>query len=102
MGPVPNRNRAAAVMSVVTWESTMVTKALSYPASIADRTVLPSFNSSRMRSKMRTLLSTAIPMPRAIPAMPGSVSVARIATKIPTSMMEFRIRAKSAMTPDSL
>jgi hypothetical protein len=51
---------------------------------------------------MRTLLSTAIPIPRAMPAMPGNVSVARIATRTPTSMMEFRIRAKSAMTPDIL
>ena len=38
--------------------------------------VRPSFSSSRKRSKMTTLASTAMPMPSRIPAMPCSVSCA--------------------------
>ena len=42
IGPVPKKNRARAVIRVVTWESTMVQKALPYPASTPERTDLPS------------------------------------------------------------
>ena len=43
---------------------------------MADFTVRPERSSSRMRSKMSTLASTAIPTVRMMPAMPGSVRVA--------------------------
>ena len=43
--------------------------------SIAFLTVLPSVISSRMRAKMITFASTAIPIERMMPAIPGSVSV---------------------------
>ena len=54
----------------------MVKNALLKPASTAATTALPARNSSRMRSKIRTFESTAMPMVRMTPAMPGSVRVA--------------------------
>ena len=46
------------------------------PVSTAGTTAFPARNSSRMRSKIRTLLSTAIPMVRIMPAIPGRVRTA--------------------------
>ena len=46
------------------------------PSSIAGRTVLPWSSSSRMRSKISTFASTAMPIESTKPASPGSVSVA--------------------------
>ena len=102
IGPVPNRKRAKAVIRVVTCASMIVTSARSKPDSTAARTVLPSRSYSRMRSKIRTFVSTPIPMVRAMPAIPGSVSVAPIMARAPTIMMRFRPMAKSASTPQSL
>ena len=49
--------------------------ALANPASIAVRTLFPAPISSRIRAKIIQFASTAIPIPRIIPAIPGSVSV---------------------------
>ena len=76
IGPVPNWNKTTAAMKVVILASTMVLKALAYPASIAARTVFPTRISSRMRSNIKTLASIAIPTVSNIPAIPGSVSAA--------------------------
>ena len=46
IGPLPNWNRTAAVMSVVTCESTIVHHAWSYPALTADLGVRPVRSSS--------------------------------------------------------
>ena len=75
-GPVPNWKRKSAVMTVLTLESMMALIACLKPSSIASRTVLPWPSSSRMRSKISTLASTAMPMESTMPASPGSVSVA--------------------------
>ena len=77
MGPEPNWKRKMAEMTVVKLESKMVTKAFLKPSSIADFTDLPARRSSLILSKMRTLASTAIPMLKIRPAMPGRVRVAR-------------------------
>src|SRR5579864_2087042 len=53
----------------------MEVKARSKPLSIAERTVRPARSSSRIRSKTSTLASTAMPMVKMTPAMPGRVSV---------------------------
>ena len=46
------------------------------PASIATRIDLPEKTSSLKRSKIRMLASTATPIDKIIPAMPGNVIVA--------------------------
>ena len=58
-GPVPNWKRMIAVISVVRLASTIAESAASKPVSTAVRGVFPASTSSRMRSKMRTLASTA-------------------------------------------
>ncbi len=75
-GPVPNKNKNAHETTVVTCVSTIVRNALLNPASSAAATPLPARHSSRTRSKISTLLSTAMPIVKMIPAIPGSVSVA--------------------------
>ena len=77
-GPVPNWNRMAAAMSAVACVSRMVIHTRSKPLLIAARTVLPFRSSSRMRSKMSTLVSTPTPIVRMTPAMPGRVRVAAL------------------------
>jgi hypothetical protein len=71
------------VSSVVRFESTMADMACLKPSSAAVRGTLPALSSSRMRSKIRTLASTAMPMDRMSPAMPGMVSVALNAASPP-------------------
>jgi hypothetical protein len=76
MGPVPNWNRKTAEMMVVRLESKMAVKAREKPWDTALRTPLPTASSSFILSKMRTLASTAMPMARMMPAMPGRVRAA--------------------------
>jgi hypothetical protein len=76
MGPVPNWKRKMAAMMVVTLASRMVRNAREKPDAIELKTLFPCASSSLMRSKTRTLASTAIPMVRMIPAMPGTVRLA--------------------------
>jgi hypothetical protein len=54
-----------------------------------------------MRSKMTTLESTAMPMVRMMPAMPGSVSVAPMADWMPNIRVTLTTRASSANRPNS-
>jgi hypothetical protein len=77
-GPVPNWKRTKAVSSVVSCASTIAESAWPKPSLTATRGLRPAASSSRMRSKISTLASTAMPMERISPAMPGSVSVAPI------------------------
>ena len=79
---VPNRYRTNAATSVVVCASTTVDRAARYPISTATLTDLPLPISSLIRVKMITLESTAIPMDRMIPAIPGSVSTDPIPTMI--------------------
>ena len=55
--------------------STMADMAWVKPSSTAVRVARPAMSSSRMRSKISTLASTAMPIESAKPANPGSVSV---------------------------
>ena len=71
------------------------------PASMAARGVLPTRSSSRMRSKIRMLVSTAMPIVSAMPAMPGSVRVAPNAAMQASRMIRFSTSARSAIGPDS-
>ena len=100
IGPVPKRKSAIAVIKVVTWESTMVQKDLLKPPSTLDFTDFPSEYSSLILSKMRTFASTAIPMERTIPAIPGRVSVAlRTASPVKRKRI-LSTRAVLAIIPD--
>ena len=56
-------------------ESKIALKAFLKPSSIADLTERPLASSSLIRSKISTLASTAIPIVRMIPAIPGKVKV---------------------------
>src|SRR5688572_2370458 len=100
-GPVPNWNRKSAVSAVVTFESMIALIAWRKPSSTASRTLFPAASSSRMRSKMRTFPSTAMPMESTRPARPGSVSVAPNAAR-PLSVRTMYIRSATiASSPAS-
>ena len=90
-GPVPNQTITRATNSVVTFESRIADQALSKPASRAVPSDLPSFSSSRIRSKIRMFASTDIASVSTIPAMPGIVSVA--------PMLAITPRVTSTLTP---
>ena len=85
--PDPRIPSTAAAIRVVTLPSRIAEKAFLYPVWMAVFTETPFAISSRIRAKMITLASTAIPMERIIPAIPGRVSViwyrCRIASTIP-------------------
>ena len=72
------------------------------PALTAACTVLPSCNSSRIRSKIKTFESTAIPSVRIMPAMPGKVNVAPNpgTARSPIRMSKLSARARLAMRPE--
>ena len=59
----------------------------------------PLASSSRMRSKISTLESTAIATDNTTPAMPGSVRVASIRAIDDNSNSRLNARHRSAMTP---
>ena len=65
-----------------TFESMIEFQARENPASIAAGRLLPSRNSSFMRSKIRMFASTAMPTERTKPAMPARVRVTGINRKM--------------------
>ena len=77
-------------------------RALLYPLSIPAFNVLPRRISSRMRSKMRTLASTAIPTVSTIPAIPGKVKVAPSTDMIATSNTRLVVSATLAASPNQI
>ena len=77
IGPVPNWKRNRAAIRVVMFESHDQTTA--HAEAGVDRSahaVFPTLISSLMRSKIRTLASTAMAIESTMPAIPGSVRVA--------------------------
>ena len=91
MGPTPNEYKIAPTKNVVMFASKIALNAFEYPPSIAALSVLPVARSSRTRSKISTLASTAIPMVNTIPAIPGSVRVALKPAKMPKIKMMLMI-----------
>ena len=65
-----------------TFESRIEFQARPKPASTAAGSVLPTRISSFIRSKIRMLASTAMPIERTKPAMPARVSVTGMSRKI--------------------
>ena len=88
-----------ATISVVTLPSRIGEKAFSKPRSIARAGPRAVRSSSRMRSKISTLASTAMPRPSTRPAMPGMVSVAPSRPSSATVSTMFIIRATEATMP---
>ncbi len=79
----------------------IVANAFVKPFSIAVFGARPPLSSSRMRSKMSTFESTAMPIVKMNPAIPGRVSVALKRAIAPRSMTAFRISARTAFSPES-
>ena len=99
IAPVPTYIRMIAVISVVTFASNTAENARLYPRSTEVRRFLPPAISSRIRSNTRTFASTAMPMVRMMPAMPGSVSVALNAAIAPSTRTMLSPSAQTAITP---
>ena len=99
IGPDPKEYRHSAANSVVKLESIIVVRARLYPASIAEIGVRPKATSSRILSKIKTFASTAIPIVKTIPAIPGSVKVACSTDNAPTIKTMLKNRAILAKTP---
>jgi hypothetical protein len=81
------------------FESAIAENALSKPALMAACGELPARNSSRMRSKMSTLASAAMPMVRTTPAIPGSDNEACSSDMSATSITTFITRMTFAIKP---
>ena len=99
--PEPMMPKTAAAISVVTFPSTMADAAFLNPVSIADFTVLPFASSSLIRANMITLASTAIPIDKMIPAIPGRVNVISNASRRMIISSTYSPSAKLAATPDT-
>ena len=63
-------------------------------------TELPFLNSSLILSKINTFASTAIPIVKIMPAIPGNVKVACNSDRIPKTITKLRINAMSAKKPN--
>ena len=101
-GPDPIANKTTPTIKVVKLESIIVAKAYSNPRKILALGYMPNRISSRMRSKIKTFASTAMPKVKTIPAIPGSVSVAPIKDIIATNKTKFASKAMSAIIPNTL
>ena len=95
----PKAYRMPAVMRLDTLESRIEFQARLKPASTAAGRDLPRRSSSFIRSKIRMLASTAMPIDSTKPAMPASVSVTGISRKIATRRACSRASAKQAIRP---
>ena len=99
MGPVPNCSRARAAKSVVTFASSIVRKAFPKPSCIAALGFSVRLISYLIRWKINTFASTAMPMVKTIPAMPGKVNVAPKAPRTDIIKIILKISATTAKTP---
>ena len=89
-----------ATISVVRLASRIVATARSKPAWIAICGDRPLRISSRIREKISTLASTAIPTVNTIPAMPGRVSVAPSIDMTEISNTRLQLSATTATIPN--
>ena len=75
---VPNKNKTKQLTKVVIWPSIIEELALWKPLSIDLIRVFPFLSSSLILSKIKTFASTAIPILKINPAIPGNVNVTGI------------------------
>ena len=99
MGPLPKIKSANAAIKVVRFASTIVETALLNPWSIDSNIFFLNKFSSLILSKINTLASTAIPIVRTIPAIPGRVNVAWIIVKTDIKKTIFIINETFANKP---
>ena len=99
ISPVPNTFKMIATKRCVTLASMIEGRALRKPVLIAVSVSAPDACSSRTRSKMRMLASTAVPIVRTIPAIPAKVSTAPKEAREPKMKMTFAVRAIFAAKP---
>src|SRR5216110_3450239 len=85
---------------VLTFESTIAFIACRKPSSTASRSDLPWTSSSRMRSKISTFASTAMPIDKTKPASPGSVSVKPNSASPARVNRQYSVSAATARAPD--
>ena len=90
-----------ATIRVVILASRIVTIARSKPCVIAVCGGDPLRISSRIRAKINTLASTAIPTVSTMPAMPGKVSVAPSRDMMPTNKIRLPDSAITAAMPNT-
>ena len=89
-------------MARVTLESIMDDMACLKPSLMDCEVVLPKANSSRTRSKIRMFASTAKPIVKTIPAIPGKVNTAPSEVSIPMMKNILAIKATFATIPERL
>ena len=89
-----------AAIKVVIFASKIVVLDFVYPLSKATILLFSDFDSSLILSKINTLASTAIPIVKTIPAIPGSVKVALIIVKIDNKIIKLKINAMFAKIPN--
>ena len=97
--PEPSTPSTAAAISVVIFPSKIADIAFLNPVSIALATERPAAISSLIRAKIITFASTAIPIERIIPAIPGSVSVISNASNIASIRAVYKRSASDAAIP---
>ncbi len=97
---VPMVQSTVAVIRVVRLASTMVVVARPKPLRMAMRKAAPRASSSRIRSNISTLASTAMPTVRTRPASPGSVNAALTAIMIARIRTRFATSARQATMPE--
>ena len=102
IGPVPIVYRTSDAINVVTFASKIVTKAREKPSLIALCGSSPALNSSLILQKINTLASTAIPIVKTIPAIPGKVKVAPSNDIKPVIKTTLANKAKFAARPNHL
>ena len=99
IGPEPKTNKRTAAINVVTFASNIVEIALLNPSFIASNGLEFFDNSSFILSKIKTLASTAMPIVKTIPAIPGRVNVAPIVPNKDIIIKILIINEKLAMNP---
>jgi hypothetical protein len=98
-GPDANQNSRPAASRVVALESAMALHARVNPRMTAVRSFPEAACSSLIRSKTSTLASTAMPMARMNPAMPGRVRVAPTPSSTAYERSPYARRATAARAP---
>ena len=99
IGPVPKTNNINAVKPVVMLASKIEDNALANPSFTDSFCDFPLSISSLIRSKIRTLASTDIPIVKTIPAIPGNVNTAPKLASTPKINKMFNNKAISANPP---
>ena len=100
ISPVPNTFKIIATSKWVTFASIMEGNAFLKPTSTDPAKSMPLYCSSRIRSNIKILASTAVPIVRTIPAIPAKVNTAPKDAKNPNIKITLIVSAIFAAKPD--